>query len=285
MRTIVAICSDFQSGSSLGLVDPKTLLSREDADGNEYQVAVELNPAQSYLWEIYSEGLEEVLRLAGTDPIHLIVNGDMTQGDRFADELSYSTLPDQVQIASDLICRWKDYVKTIRLTKSTRVHAFKDGAADHAILSQLKLRLPEADVRLVSHGQVVIDGAVIDYAHHGPPGGVRSWLKGNLMRFYVKSLVDTAMKDGRSIPNAVLRAHKHERVEEWVVDWRLDTRIKTVGITTPSFQMMTSHAQKVTNSEPKVTNGMVALELVDGAVKDVHWFSRTRYLLAQEVIE
>ncbi len=287
MRSIVAVVSDFQSGSSLGLVDPTTLLDRDDEDGHIVQIGLTLTPPQKYLFPIYEEGIAKTFALAGTDPIHLIVNGDMTQGDRFNEDLSQSLHDDQVKIAVTLIERWlkTDQVKSIRLTKSTRVHAYKEGSADKAIARDLRKAYPKKNIRLVSHGLATIDGALIDYAHHGPPGGARSWLKSNLMFYYVKSIIDTCIKDGRPLPSAVLRAHKHERVEAWVVDWMMDKRIKAVGITTPSFQMLTAHAQKVTSSEPKVTNGMVALEIVDGAIKDVHWFAKTRYLPATETLK
>ncbi len=283
--TVIAVVSDLHAGSSHALADPDSLLERwDDARNEAYSVPVELNPAQEYLYEIYRWGMSEIAKLAGKRPLHLIVNGDMTQGDRFKEELSFPLVADQVQIASDLICRWKNIktLKSIRITKSTRVHAFEDGQADTAILN--KVRAVHKDTRLVGHGQLEVAGVLLDYAHHGPPAGVRSWLKGNLMRYYLKSLMDTALKDGLRNPDAVLRAHKHERVEEWVVDWRGDERVKTLGITTPSFQLLGSHAQKATLSNAKVTNGMLALDVEDGRIREVHWFAKTKQLPVLEAV-
>ena len=62
----------------------------------------------------------------------------------------------------------------------------------------------------------------------------------------------------------------------------MDERIKVVGITVPSFQMMTGHAQKATNSEQEITNGMVNLEIEDAKITDVHWYTKTRSLPARE---
>lgn len=285
-RRIIVVESDYQAGSSLGLIDPSTLLERVDADNNPYHEEVSLTPPQTYLWGICEWARGEVSALAGKDDILLIVNGDMTQGNHFPSELSYGREEDQSAIAADIVAGWaKDKrVKKIRLTKSTGVHAFRENSADGGVVARLRLMFPRKDIRLVGHGQIDVGGVLIDYAHHGPGAGVRSWLKGNVLRYTVKSLQDTAIKDRRPVPDIVLRAHRHERVEEWVVVWRLDERIKTLGITTPSFQMLTEFARKVTNSEPKVTNGLVAIEVVGNKIIDVHWFAKTKYIPAQEEV-
>ncbi len=285
-RKIIAIRSDIQGGSSYGLLNPKTMLCREDKEGNPFYAPVQLNPIQEYLWEIDCEAREKVFALAGNDEIVYIENGDMTQGNHFSDGLVSGKEVDHVQIAVDCIVPWIENknVRTVRLTKSTGVHAFREHSADVSVTNDLKRMYPKKDIRLVGHGRLNVGGVLIDYAHHGPPAGVRSWLKGNLMRYEVKSIMDTCMKDGREVPHIIARAHKHERVEEWVTEWRMDERVKCVGITTPPMQMLNEHARKVTSSEQRVTHGMVAIEVEDGRVVDVHWFAKTKYIPVDETL-
>lgn len=285
-RKIIAIRSDIQGGSSYGLLNPTTMLYREDKDGNPFYVPVQLNPIQEYLWDIDCWARESVFALAGKDEVVYIENGDMTQGNVFSDGLVSGKEVDHVQIAVDCIIPWIEHknVNTVRLTKSTGVHAFREHSADVAVSTRLKDAYPGMDVRLVGHGRLNVGGVLLDYAHHGPPAGVRSWLKGNLMRLTVKSIMDSCMKDGREVPHVIARAHKHERVEEWVVEWQMDKRVKCVGITTPSMQMLNEHARKVTNSEQRVTHGMVAIEVEDGKIADVHWFAKTKYIPVEEAI-
>lgn len=282
-RKIIAVFNDTQCGSSLGLAAPHTTLNRYTKEGDMYEVSIELNPAQQYLYDVYTWGRQEVMKLAGKSDVHLFVNGDMTQGDRFREELSHALLDDQVRMATDVILQWKSSnLKSVRLTKSTRVHAFNDGQADAMVTRNVKDNIP--NTRLVSHGRAKVGGVLVDYAHHGPPAGVRSWLKGNLLRYNTKSMIDTCIKDNEPVPDVVLRAHKHERVEEWVTDWRRDERVRVLACTVPSFQMMTSHAQKATNSEPKVVNGMLAIEVEAGRVRDVHWFAKMVTIPTSEVL-
>ena len=282
-RVIVAVCNDLQVGSSTGILDPDSLLSRwDDVNSREVTIGVadHMNPAQRYLFDLYNEkGIKKVVELAGDDDLYVIVNGDYTQGDRFGEFLTFDAQPDQVQIASDLICRWVKECKTlkgIRLTKSTQVHAYKEGVADNAILTNIRERYPKLDIKLVSHGLLNISGTYIDYAHHGPSGGIRNWTKGNILRLTALSLIKDAMQHEEPIPNVILRAHKHEQVEEWIVTRRKNERIKTLAVTVPSLQLMTPHAQKVTQSESIVTNGMLALDINDRGISDVHWLTETR---------
>ena len=281
-RTVIAVCNDFQVGSSTGILDPDSLLSRwDDVNSREATISVasHMNPAQRYLFDLYEGGIKQVAELAGKDDLYVIVNGDYTQGERFDEYLTFNAMPDQVQIAADLICRWVKECKTlrgIRLTKSTQVHAYKEGVADNAILTNIRERYPKLDIKLVSHGLLNINGSYIDYAHHGPSGGIRNWTKGNILRLTALSLIRDAIQHYEPIPNVILRAHKHEQVEEWIITRRKDERIKTLAVTVPSFQLMTPFAQKVTQSESIVTVGMLALEIGTGGASDLYWLTETR---------
>lgn len=275
---VLAVVNDLQVGSDIAILDPSSLLSRwDDKNSIDYTIPVQLNPAQQYLFDLYRSGIEKTIELAKDRNVYVIVNGDMTQGDRFMEGLSYPLLSDQVQIATDLICRWLQYpqVKSIRLTRSTQVHAFKEGHADHAIAKKIREAYKGFDVKLVTHGLLNVGGVWVDYAHHGPPGGVRTHLKGNLLRYYTQSLIAASMRDREPVPNIVLRAHKHERIEERITTFRKDERVYTLAMTVPSFQLLTPFAQKATTSESNVTNGMVAIEVGDGDPR-VHWFAETR---------
>jgi len=72
------------------------------------------------------------------------------------------------------------------------------------------------DIKMCQHGLLDIDGVTIDYAHHGPFPGSRSWLKGNIARYYLRDLMMREIMNGNSPPKLVVRAHYHTPVEEYL---------------------------------------------------------------------
>jgi hypothetical protein len=131
------------------------------------------------------------------------------------------------------------------------------------------------NIGVVHHGLLKADGLKVDYAHHGPSQGIREWTKGNQLRYYLKSIMSGAFKNGKQPPDAVFRSHYHYPHREIVTEYLMgeDKRPHTIEsriYLTPSMCGMNDYAQQASRSSPVIYNGFMVLEIVDGKIVDDH---------------
>ena len=76
-------------------------------------------------------------------------------------------------------------------------------------------------------------------------------------------------------PSLVLRGHYHTYVKEtlWIGGEAED--YESILIVVPSLCMIDEHARKITRSTYQITNGMVAVEIIDGQIHKTHKFAET----------
>ena len=284
---MIAVVNDLHCGSELAVCNPDTTIYKWDENNKRSLQSVDANPAQRYLWGVYTWCAAELFKFAKTAPIHLIINGDYTDGGIWnsmpMDKVTISE-SGQVRIAFDVINHIAKHkqVKSMRFTSSTAGHAFNSNSADYALADKFAEKYPEKDIRILEHGLAQVGGVYIDYAHHGPSAGLRQWLKGNLMYLYVKDIIAQSKDDGERIPQVVLRGHSHGRVQVCVSAWFGDDVSETWGFTVPSFQLITPFGRKVMKSERKITNGMLAIEVIDGEIGRKKWFTKSKRMPVEE---
>ena len=269
-RVILAAASDKHGGHKLGLLNPETVLEDEDRKGNLIQWTPGLEPFQEYLWGLHTKHVEDVKHLAGKDEIIIIDNGDLTAGNKYPHEQVSTRIADQFDIASWNLRPWLDLpnVKTVRITKGTGAHNFGEGSAEIIVQRMLKERYPKKDIRTIYHGLAKVGGITVDYTHHGPGTGSRNWLKGNEVRYYMKSLIQDEIDLGNTPPDLIIRGHYHEYIEEYYVKLFMEHRYKTEMCIVPSYCGIDDHARQVTKSKYILQHGMVAYEIVDGKILD-----------------
>ncbi|GAG09406.1 unnamed protein product, partial [marine sediment metagenome] len=175
-------------------------------------------------------------------------------------------------------------VTTMRLVYGTESHEFGQGTAPELVAAQLRLALPGRDIKTVRHGLFDIDGVVFDCAHHGSGPGSRAWLRGNIARYYTRSLMMDDLLAEKKPPRVVLRAHYHTHLRETVRIRPNGHEYVTDFVLTPSYCGMTHYALKVTRSSYMLGCGLVAFEIVDGALEGVHPFVRTVDLRTEEAL-
>ena len=279
-RTIAALMSDSHAGHELGLLHPETEFELDDG----HKFFPTLNPVQKHLWsEVYVPGVDDIVRLADGDEIILFHLGDISQGGTHIVEASYGGIAYQTDIALNNFRPWfehpqvkkKKNVKKLRIAKGTPEHNFGKGSAEILSKRLLKGIYPHVDVNALYHGLASLSGITIDYAHHGPSQSVRKWLEGNLARYYLRDIMMKEILAKREPPSLVLRGHYHSYVKEtlWIGGESED--YESTLIVVPSLCMIDEYARKITRSNYQITNGMVAVEIIDGQIYKTYKFAET----------
>jgi hypothetical protein len=286
MRSIVVWFSDTHAGSCYALMNPEVVLYREDEQGNPDPWRPAPTKIQEYLWNCYEQDIQSVKALAGGDRIILVHNGDIMQGLKWCSELVSTREADQVLIAEANLEPWLRLpnVKALRLTQGTGVHGFGEGSSDRELLAILEAKYPERNIATTRHGLLVVDDVYFDYAHHGPTPGIRNWTTGNVLRHYTRSLMLDELVAGRMPPRVVIRSHYHAYVRETVRVSTGDVDAVTDAFVTPAYAHLTEYATQATRSAYLIGCGLVACEVVEGELREIHPFTRRTDLRRKEVL-
>ena len=214
-----------------------------------------------------------------------IVLGDATQGLRYIDHLVSTRLADQIEIGVMNLRPWFEHagVTVARMTKGTGSHVLGEGSSEILIGQQLAALYPDVDVQVVYHGLLDVDGVELDYAHHGPYPGSRAWLKGNVARYDLRSLMLNELSAGKVPARVMLRSHYHEWIppETLGMEFLGETYWSTL-VLTPSYCGLGAHGHQATRSTARQTHGMVAIEVLDGRLGEIRPFKRTLDLRTKE---
>lgn len=275
MRTIAVTLADIHAGHWLGLLNPETQLLTQDAEGNPAVWQPELKPVQKWLWPNYLEDLGEVTRLAQGDRVVLIVAGDVTWGARHLTNVISEIPADQVACAYYALLPWLALpnLDGMILVHGTEAHEFGRGAAPDALAEHIRAKHGLA-VQSGPHYLVDVDGVTFDVAHHGVGPGARAWLQGNVLESYTRSLMLDELVAGREPPDVLVRAHYHDYARRTVRMVAGNREVATEAVILPSYSGMTHYAIKASRSATVLSCGLVAWEVVDGALVGVHPYWR-----------
>lgn len=270
-RLIVPIWADVHGGFNFGLMCPHTELPPLD-DNNGWRHP-EMTATQIQLWEWSKQDVAEVKKIAGKSPMYVIFVGDITQGHKIPNQLLVSPrLADQLIIGRDVLGLWLEdkKVQGMRLVKGTGWHVFHHGSAEITVAEMLKDKYKK-DVATWYHMDLELGGVKFDVAHHGPNTGSRNWLKGNTLRYYVRSIVQEHLTSGLEPPDIVLRGHYHDRCIELLHEHLYDRTVKAWGAICPAYSLFTDdYTKRATRSKGRMTVGTLAVEIIDGRIVEVH---------------
>lgn len=281
-RLIVPIWTDTHSGYSFGML-PEPPAERNQLpplDDNNGRWWPEPTATQEQLRQWAQEDIERTLEIAGPSPIFLLHLGDVVQGTWLPNQLlSVPRLIDQYIIAEETMAMWlrNKKVRGVRFVKGSGVHVQAHGTAELAVARMLSKRYPSKDIAAWYHQMLDLDGVLFDIAHHGPNKGSRDWLEGNILRYYMRSIVQKMLKAGERPPDVILRGHYHDRAFE-VLHTHLVSgeTVKTFGAICPAYSLFTDdYTIKATKSKGYMTAGTVVIEIVEGRLKDIYDLTRT----------
>lgn len=285
-RAILVVLSDPHGGHRHGLMSPDTILEETDQDGNKFDYHPPLAPIQKYLWEQYMGWIGEVKKIAGTDPLYVAINGDITCGNKYPQLMVSTREADQFIIAmANFIPLYELKPRAVRIIKGTGAHVFNMGTSEIVVTEMLKARYPNIDTAVKDHGLFNIEGVDVDVSHHGPPPGSRKWLEGNEARYYLRSAMLDEITAGKVPPRIYYRAHYHQEVEETVIVKGNGHRYKSTLIITPSLAFIDNHARQSVRSPARITHGMSVAEIVDGELLRNIPLSRTIDIRSKEKFE
>jgi len=272
---IVAFTTDEHAGHVLGLCSPDSVLEREGPNRTMEKYHPSLTATQQWLWQARTEDIGGLEMLAGEDEIIVFDLGDPVQGNAFPRELVSTRQADQLEIAhsNKVPILSLPTVRRAFFVKGTGVHELGEGSAQMTLAKRLAAELHKP-IEVMYHAEVEIDGYVMDLAHHGPPPGVRNWLRGNVLRLYTQSIMDDALKSEHAPPNFLARGHYHQYVTEVVTRQNAKTWECRATIC-PAYCLIDDYARKVAKSPYRATVGMIALEIVGGRLVQQHEFIRT----------
>jgi len=280
--------SDIHAGHKYGLMNPETVLDHTDEEGNWLD---DYNPPmtkiQDYLWECYDGWIEQTRLLADKRRVVLLINGDMTTGDKHDDELVSNRMADQIIIAKYCIEPWTGLagLSDMRFIKGTGAHTFGFGSSEILMAEFMKAGYPHITSRVADHELITMeDGMTIDVSHHGPPPGSRKWLDGNEARYYLRSLMLTELQDGKEPPKLVLRAHYHTYIREQVnMEWCGKQFTSTI-VLSPSMTFINNYARKQQRSPSRITHGIIVFEIHDGELLKVIPMKKTIDIRSKEIL-
>ncbi len=287
-RSIIVFETDKHGGHKHGLLNPDSVYEIEDEDGSTYEQEVELTAIQEYLHELRVESVGKVKKLAKRDSIAYFDLGDQTQGNAHPAELVSTVIAHQIVFAIDNIEPWLNNknVKTIRMVKGTSSHEFGHGSSPILIKKAIKDRKEygRKDIKVVWHGLATVNGLEVDYSHHGPFPGSRTWLQGNVARYYLRDRMYSDIFSRGKPAGVYVRGHFHTEIVEML-------RMKVQGkwytswlILVPSMCFPGAYARQATKSIPQVTNGLIALEVIDGKILEIHQFTKTADIRTKEIL-
>jgi hypothetical protein len=281
MKGYVLGIFDTHAGHKLGLLNPSTKTLQEGPNGGLTWEPVTLNRYQEYLWdEIYLPALKEVERITEGSTMIVIHGGDLLHGNRFPEQTVTTSEYNQVMMATNNFKPILDIpsCKTLRIAAGTGAHDFTEHSGTLLTCQMLKQLYPEKDIAANYQGEADILGYFVDFSHHGPGEGIRIYLNGNNVRFYLTDLMIRCLANDMRPPDLVLRGHVHGDQDETFHMGNYSSRILVL----PSMCGMSFHGRKVTKSRFLVPNGFALFEITDGKLTHTWKFIRNNDVRTKE---
>ena len=287
MTTYLVVISDSHAGHKLGLCSPEVKLQEEDQSGRIVEKPAQLSAFQEYLWgEVYIPAVDTITSITRGHAVVLMHMGDMTHGDGHAEELMSTRIENQIRIGVANMRPLMEMpgVVAMRAAYGTGVHEFGEGSGALLITDMLKVMYTGIDSANMYHGLAEIEGAGVDYAHHGPGPGLRSWLRGNVAQIYLRDLMFEEILQGKLPPALVLRGHVHEYVNVMQMLPLYGSEVWSRLVVLPSMCGLGDYGRKATRSEFILRNGLMLFAIENTMVVDAVPFFKTLDLRTKEKI-
>jgi len=259
MKHIVVCVGDTHCGSTVGLCPPEGL---ELDDEGLYLPS----KAQNWLWNNWEEAwgkVKSVKRKNRKAKLHLILNGDLIDGDHHR----------TTQIATGLTgvhmrCAMESLrvplalkPNTIHVLRGTPSHVGRAGGSEEGIARALKAASwpvvgdPDTGMKSSYSRVIQVGNTRFDIKHHGRMGR-RAHTKGPYMRWFAQDIFFNHIMDGDDPPDVAIRSHFHQFADSGRIH-----KIKTRAVALPAWQLATEYVHRVAESLADI--GLVWFEVDD----------------------
>ena len=259
MKHIVVCLGDTHCGSTVGLCPPE---GRELDDGGMY----EPNKAQRWLWNNWEEAwakIKSVKRKNRRAKLHLILNGDLIDGDHHRTAQIASPLEGiHIQCALEsLRVPLALKPKSIHVIRGTPAHVGRSGGTEEGIARALSAQGwkvigdPDTGMKSSYWRSIKFGNVVMDVKHHGRMGR-RAHTKGPYIRWFAQDIFFNYMMDHEDPPDIAIRSHYHQFGDSGRIH-----KIKTRVVALPAWQLATEYVHRVAESLADI--GLVWFEIDD----------------------
>lgn len=194
---LLAVVSDLHCGSEVALAPPSFFLD----NGNE--VSHGKNIHQQWLWKNWMDAVGAVKKLAGKDPVALLLNGDAVEGvhHRNNAELMAAKIEEHIRMTEECLNPLLKLVSSRFVVKGTECHT-------RDIESLLADRIGAETSKAKDKWLLKINGCLVDAAHHMGTTS-RAYLEASLMSIQMGNARLNYLRAGHEVPKVFLRAHRH----------------------------------------------------------------------------
>lgn len=193
---LLVVVSDLHCGSTVGLMPPDS----ENMAGNT--LGFGSNHHQRWLWECWQDAQAQVAKLAGDDPLALLINGDATEGIHHrSPEVVASLIENHCQMAANALRPWADRAVATFVTKGTECHT-------HDIETYLASLIGAQEGKAREKWLIDLHGCLIDATHHIGATS-RAYLEASAMSIVLGNARLNSIRAGHPCAQVYLRAHRH----------------------------------------------------------------------------
>jgi len=255
MSTVIAIASDLHCGSTIGLC-PDTGIELDD--GGWY----ESSDAQKWLWEEWEKHWDTVKSLARRNTLHLVLNGDLIDGDHHSTPQIASPLTG-IHIRTAMECLGVPLAlkpKQIHVMRGTPVHVGRSAESEEGIARALSQQgwpiVEDPDTGMYSSYRRRLDIGDVRFSisHHGRMGQRANTRAGYSRLYAFDAWAEAALEmwqemkrgnlekawDEKRPADIGIRSHNHQ-----YMDSGYDHRGVTRMISTPAFQLATEWVHRI----------------------------------------
>lgn len=237
--TLIAIHSDFHSGSSVALF-PNRFMQFQHQNHTPTE-------KQKEMWRHF-EKVTQYARMSRKDKRMIVIHdGDAIDGFRYGVQSVTLNTDEQAEIHVELM----DYFlrKTGFKRKSGDKLFYVTGTESHTGDVENKVAKDlsaekNGELNVFDHLELEVNGRLIWLVHHGPKRG-RGALEGNALRNFLRDIYWDAKKTDKRPPDMLITGHVHTPIFNTYVI-REKEEYKTIsGVICPSYQYKTRFAFKV----------------------------------------
>ena len=279
------VLTDGHSGHEHGLLSPHSELKESvPMKGKPIYSNVHLNAVQEAIWQVTSEARKwGGYHLQDYDK-YLINLGELTQGNKYTDNLMTDKLNEQRRLARDAMRPFLDLkgMRGARFYYATPWHDGGEGNAPETIADELQMEYPALDIQAQHKSIIDVDGFLMQFSHTGPNPGKRFRLQPNSAYWAAHDLCLRNIAEDEPIPDLVITAHYHNPSKAQVGFFVDGDFIECTWMTTPPLCGPGAYSRKVVNPDFFYC-GMNIVRVVDGKLLDIKPFNVKLYDYVKEV--